>query len=120
MSTPLQENGRLDGWKAISDHLGWHVRTVMRWELQRGLPIHRVPGGQRHAVYAFPQELNEWLKSGQLDDNYLAEDPDSPTKAFTQANQRLEISAIEHTQPGALPGDHNQSRFPVCGQILET
>ena len=105
MSTPLQENGRLDGWKAISDHLGWHVRTVMRWELQRGLPIHRVPGGQRHAVYAFPQELNEWLKSGQLDDNYLAEDPDSPTKAFTQANQRLEISAIEHTQPGALPGD---------------
>lgn len=65
MGIQLPTNGRLDGWKAIADYLGWHTRTVMRWEAQKGLPIHRVPGGQRNAVYAYKNEIDDWLKLGE-------------------------------------------------------
>ena len=35
---------------------------MRRWELERGLPIHRVPGASRGLVYAFTDELEEWLR----------------------------------------------------------
>jgi Tfp pilus assembly protein PilF len=54
---------RLDGWKDIATYLAKAERTVKRWEADRGLPIHRVPGGGRASVYAFRGELDEWLKS---------------------------------------------------------
>lgn len=56
-------NNRLDGWDAIADYLGWHPRTVIRWEKQKGLPVHRVLGGKRHPVYAFRHELDQWFQS---------------------------------------------------------
>ena len=34
-----ESNGRLDSWKEIARHLGRDVRTVMRWERERGLPV---------------------------------------------------------------------------------
>jgi tetratricopeptide (TPR) repeat protein len=55
--------GRLDGWKDIAAYLSKAERTVKRWEAGRGLPIHRVPGGAKASVYAFPAELNSWLQS---------------------------------------------------------
>jgi hypothetical protein len=54
---------RLDGWKDIATYLAKAERTVKRWEADRGLPIHRLPGGGRASVYAFRAELDEWLKS---------------------------------------------------------
>ena len=54
---------RLDCWKEIAAYLGKVERTVKRWEADRGLPIHRVPGGGRASVYAYTHELDEWLKS---------------------------------------------------------
>jgi hypothetical protein len=54
---------RLDSWKAIADYLGRNVRTVTRWADERGLPIHRVPGGKRRAVFAYKDEIDAWLNS---------------------------------------------------------
>ena len=54
---------RLDSWKEIATYLRRGERTVKRWETDRGLPIHRVPGGGRGSVYAYTAELTEWLKS---------------------------------------------------------
>jgi tetratricopeptide (TPR) repeat protein len=54
-----------DGWKDIASYLGKAERTVKRWESDRGLPVHRVPGGARSSVYARPTELEEWLVSSQ-------------------------------------------------------
>ncbi|KAA6456246.1 tetratricopeptide repeat protein [Acidobacteria bacterium AB60] len=54
-------SGRLDGWKDIAAYLGRAERTVKRWERERGLPIHRVPGGAKGSVYAFGEELDRWL-----------------------------------------------------------
>jgi tetratricopeptide (TPR) repeat protein len=56
---------RLDSWKEIANYLCRGERTVKRWETDRGLPIHRVPGGGRGSVYAYTVELAEWLKSSK-------------------------------------------------------
>lgn len=53
----------LTGWKEIAAFFGKDERTVKRWEVQRGLPIHRVPGHQRATVYAWPSDLDAWLTS---------------------------------------------------------
>lgn len=53
--------GRLTGWKAIAAHLGVDVRTARRWEAERGLPVHRLPGDSRSPVWADPAELRAWL-----------------------------------------------------------
>ena len=50
----------LDSWKEIAEHLGRDVRTAMRWERSRGLPVHRLPGGRKSAVYALRSELEQW------------------------------------------------------------
>lgn len=55
---------RLDSWKEIAAYVGRTERTVMRWEQTHGLPIHRIPGGQRQAVYAWRHEIDEWLRKG--------------------------------------------------------
>lgn len=55
------DSDRIDSWKSICAYLERDVSTLLRWEKQKGLPIHRIPGGQRKAVYAFRHELDEWL-----------------------------------------------------------
>jgi len=51
---------RLASWKEIAAYLRREVRTVIRWEKERGLPVHRVPGGQGGSVFAFADELDRW------------------------------------------------------------
>ena len=67
ISTPSQPNPdkRLDSWKEIAAFFERDERTVRRWEIERGLPVHRVPGSSRGVVYAFTDELEEWLRRKQ-------------------------------------------------------
>lgn len=65
---------RLDSWKDIATYLGRNVRTAMRWEQGKGLPVHRVPGGHRQAVYAWTREIDQWLNNGQVDLHEKSED----------------------------------------------
>jgi len=55
--------GKLDGWKAIADHLGRDERTAQRWRKERGMPVYRVPGGKGGSVFAYPTELEAWLRN---------------------------------------------------------
>ena len=59
---PENLSGALTSWKEIATFLGRDVRTVQRWERKSGLPVHRVPGGNSHGVYAYPDEINAWLQ----------------------------------------------------------
>ena len=34
---------KLETWKEIAVYLGRDLRTVMRWEKERSLPVHRLP-----------------------------------------------------------------------------
>jgi tetratricopeptide (TPR) repeat protein len=90
---------RLDGWKDIAAYLGKVERTVKRWDADRGLPTHRVPGGGRASVYAYTRELDEWLKSGKALEADIASEPAAI----------LEPTIDE--QPEAQPADFSQN-FP--------
>jgi TolB-like protein/Flp pilus assembly protein TadD len=56
-----QQSYRLDSWKEIAGYLHREVRTVIRWEKERGLPVHRLPGGKQHGVFAYTTEIDAWL-----------------------------------------------------------
>jgi hypothetical protein len=58
-------NKRLNSWKEIADYLGRDVRTVSRWEKEFGLPIQRVGGEKGRSVFAFTDDVEEWLASRQ-------------------------------------------------------
>ncbi len=52
---------RLESWKEVAAFFGRTERTVMRWESERGLPIHRLPGDLRSRISAEVSELEAWL-----------------------------------------------------------
>src|SRR3954462_10475936 len=61
-AAPGTKTRRLDSWKEIAAYLGRDVRTVIRWEKERGLPVHRDSSGPgRPTVYAEIEELDRWL-----------------------------------------------------------
>ncbi|MGD0569460.1 MAG: tetratricopeptide repeat protein [Candidatus Sulfotelmatobacter sp.] len=60
---PLGAKKRLDSWKEIAAFFGRDERTVKRWEKERRLPVYRVPGSARGSVFAYAEELAEWLKA---------------------------------------------------------
>lgn len=72
------ENRRLDSWKEIANYLRKDVRTVIRWEKERALPVRRVPGRRRTAVFAYQHELDSWLV-GQNHKDPSSVLPDSPS-----------------------------------------
>jgi Flp pilus assembly protein TadD len=79
---------RLDSWKEIALFFGKDVRTVRRWEKERSLPVHRAPGKQGGSVYAFTDELSDWLNSSPLPADELV----SPDK--TEPSQRTGIFIV--------------------------
>ncbi len=52
----------LSCWKEIAAYLGRGVRTVQRWERELGLPVRRPWPGKRQIVFAFPAELDAWIR----------------------------------------------------------
>ncbi len=73
---PTISSDTLDSWKAIAAHLRRDVRTVMRWERDRRMPVHRVPGGGKPGVYALKAELDDWWRTSRSD--LLARDGNAP------------------------------------------
>lgn len=90
-----QSNRRLNSWKSIAAYFERDERTVKRWESQRGLPVHRVPGAGRSCVYAYTDELAEWLKAAD------SESPRSLAEDFS-SEALLTISASVPA-PASLP-----------------
>lgn len=56
------EEGRLDSWKQIAAYLRRSERTVRRWHLIEGLPVHRHQHLARGSVWAYRHELDSWLE----------------------------------------------------------
>ena len=74
----------LVSWKEIAAFLNRAERTAKRWERERGLPVHRVPGGERGGVFAYPDELEAWLM-GQ--DSTSLDSPQSSRQTTAPENQ---------------------------------
>jgi len=97
-----RQGSRLDSWKEIADYLGRNVRTVTRWADERGLPIHRVPGGKRRVVFAYKDEVDAWLNSRDANassSNVSYQEAEEPeTKVSTQPGSEniKEVSELDH------------------------
>jgi Tol biopolymer transport system component len=96
-------NDRLDSWKEIATYLKRNERTVIRWE-SRGLPVHRVPGGHRHTVFAYKHELDAWLqqveKSVDKDEGHTA---DLPSEADVKPEENLPAHSADIPVPKGQP-----------------
>ena len=62
MSPENGNGGVLSSWKEISAYLKCGVRSCIRWEKERGLPVLRMAGPRSARVFAYREELDTWLK----------------------------------------------------------
>ena len=97
-----QGRRRLNSWKDISAYLQRDVRTVARWEKERGLPVHRVPG-TRGSVFAFGDEIDAWLAAPGHESYGLAEPQVSPAS-------RLPTAPVE-SSPATAPEPSGYSKW---------
>jgi adenylate cyclase len=74
---------RLDSWKEIAAYLNRGARTVQRWEVEEGLPVHRLVHEKLGSVYAYKAELDAWWASrrGELDNGPPVERDPGPSVA---------------------------------------
>ena len=102
---PLAAETRLDSWKEIASFFGRDERTVKRWEKERGLPVHRVPGSSRGTVFAYSSELTSWLQgnSAQVsktnDDRRPATDDSHPSSAVAVSSRPAWLRALVWVLP---------------------
>ena len=62
----MSERIILYSWKDISRYSGRGVRTLQRYEVQLGFPIHRPAGRSRSSVLAFSDEIDTWLNKNPM------------------------------------------------------
>ncbi len=94
--SPLHEK-KLVSWKEIAAHLGREVRTVQRWEKTEGLPVRRHEHQKKSTVYAYPSELDDWVKRRQP-----ADDPEADA-AFVPEPE-LDPPPEKENEDTVLPG----------------
>ena len=101
-SQPLVPKKRLDSWKEIAAFFGRDERTVKRWEKERGLPVYRVPGSARGGVFAYAEELAEWLKAP----NHLVEIAGAATdlaSADETGESSVAVNLLADNAPSPIP-----------------
>ena len=102
-SSQPQLKQRLDSWREIAAFFERDERTVWRWEIERGLPVHRVPGTTRGAVFAYTHELEEWLRSPQKDaDGSTPEQEKSVSAHAVVRGEKESVEAAVVRQPAQL------------------
>ena len=102
---PLPEK-KLVSWKEIAAHLGREVRTVQRWEKTEGLPVHRHEHQKKSTVYAYPSELDEWIRKRQPVD-----DPEADAAFAREQEQSGTDSPMDSVDPPdvlPVPVDSNR------------
>jgi hypothetical protein len=93
-------NERLDSWKAIARYLGRDRTTVMRWERTAGLPVRRVQGGAGRSVFAYTEDLDQWLAGGAI--AHLAAARETDTRSTSRSLRWLPAVAAAILLAAAL------------------
>ena len=101
---------RLVGWKAIGQFLRCTERTARRWEADRGMPVHRIPGGGRSSVWASTDELAAWLQALPSDvQATLRAEAGSDAAASTNGSPPQADPALAAETTAAADGGSSQS-----------
>ncbi len=70
----MSPDRELSSWKEIAAYLDISIRAAQSWETERGLPVHRLPGG-RGRVSVTVSELEDWKRSASERKPVLGEPP---------------------------------------------
>jgi hypothetical protein len=89
---------RLDSWKEIAAYLRRDVTTVQRWERREGMPVHRHQHDKMGSVFAYPSEIDAWVRSRSLggapaDAGKHVEQPGTDVAPEVAAEPRAESTA---------------------------
>jgi hypothetical protein len=112
----------LQSWKEIASELQRGVRTVQRWEKTLGLPVRRVGKGHKSPVFAFRDELQDWLR--KRSEECHPGNKTSPTR-LTLVRQtkppdaRLLQSIRELIASGSTQGEQTCNRCQSPMQLVE-
>lgn len=109
---------QLRGWKEIAGFLETSVSSAVRWEDQRGLPVHRLPGEGKEAVFAFRDEIELWQRSdsGRAGDGDPSADAAPPLESGSQRRAETGVpGSISSSIEGEMPARVNRRRFLVGG-----
>lgn len=60
-SEPGWQNSKLTSWKRIAHYLQCGERTARRWRDEDGLPVHNNGAAAQSPVFAYAEELDQWL-----------------------------------------------------------
>jgi tetratricopeptide (TPR) repeat protein len=88
---------RLTTWKEIAEYIGRDSRTAKRYEVERRLPVRRMPNGGKSTVYALRHELDRWLAGGDSLTKDTMADARSPELGVP------ELGGAETAQPQIAP-----------------
>jgi len=106
------KRGVLATWKGIAAYFGCNVRTVRRYEQERGLPVHRAPGKKGGTVFAYTSELDAWLDSNEKAER------SNPTQLSNGPEDHLDDvprNIAESTDPALPPavasGEHQEKQL---------
>lgn len=80
---------RLNSWKEIAVYLRCDESTARRRERDNKLPVYRA-GGRGHAVYAFEEELDDWLRGR----------PEDPLREYGRQPSKDSPASPDESGPG--------------------
>jgi|ERR1051326_4288438 hypothetical protein len=87
----------LSSWKEIAKYLERDESTVRRWEKEKGLPVHRPGAGKGTSVYAYSEEIDDWLRQ----------------------EKSSEIAASPAVEYESINGNINESNVIQAGSVIE-
>src|SRR5258708_2746232 len=100
-------NRRLDSWTEIGAFFNRDEPTVRRWAKTMSLPVHRMPG--QSGVYAFTDELSQWLKTPDFIEAWSEEAP--------PAGQATDINDIPFQEDTAHARSIPRSWLIIAGLV---
>ena len=117
---------RLVGWKAIAGRLKVSQRTAIRWADAYGLPVSRVPRGDRPVVFAAAHDLDAWWGSAAAREARGESSPQRndlappPSSLAVELNGRVPDSAARDIGVGSRPRFTNRVRKALLAGCVVT
>jgi hypothetical protein len=88
----------LESWKQIAAYLDRSERTVRRWEVSEGLPVHRREHERQDTVFAYRHEIAAWSRvRTKCPVEVAAEEVEKPSSVRTTNAYLVEHDAITRT-----------------------
>ena len=117
----MEGRARLESWKEISAYLQRSIKTCQRWEIELGLPVHRLDGTPSARVFANPDELDAWLAEKL---SHIRERPESSPKRGRSRKKALRFAAgaLAFAAVAAVPARlwiwHPPIEFPAATSCI--